>query len=243
MLFWQLCVAGAVRFVAPSRSLRRLAMSAPAALIEVERKFEYTLDAATLQAAVVARGGELKGEKRFTDVYWDTSDCVLTRRDMWLRSRDGCWELKLPVEEDAKRSGGERTIFTEIEGADAVATSLATLMPTFGNGGSAGGAIEERLCAAGAQPFAEFGTVRTTFAVGKCSVDADVASFGHAVIEIEMMCAAKDEIPAALDEIEATARLLGAQPLSKGSGGKLETFIRRHCPDVMKQLVQAGILA
>ena len=91
------------RIATTSLRLRGLAMSAP---IEVERKFEFEAsDASALKAAVLARGGVLKGETRFRDVYWDTADCALTRRDMWLRARDGCWELKLPAEEAAQRSG------------------------------------------------------------------------------------------------------------------------------------------
>ena len=148
-------------------------------------------------------------------------------------------------------AGGERTVFSEVEGADAVAASLVTLMPTFGDhlasamsstDGLGGHALEEMLRAAGARPFAEFVTVRTKFGLGTCSVDADVASFGHAGLEIERMCSSKEEVAAALVDIDATAQLIGAQPLSKASGGKLETFIRRHCPNMLKQLVQAGVL-
>ena len=90
-----------------SSARRRSLMSAP---IEVERKFEPE-DAAQLRARIEQNGGALLGEKSFTDIYYDTAECSLTRRDMWLRSRDGAWELKLPVEEDARRSGGERTVF------------------------------------------------------------------------------------------------------------------------------------
>ena len=85
--------------------------------IEVERKFVCP---DMLSDRVRTHGGELLGEVEFTDSYWDTEDCILTRRDMWLRRRDGAWELKLPVEEDARRSGGERSVFHEIETAPAV---------------------------------------------------------------------------------------------------------------------------
>ena len=44
-------------------------------------------------------------------------------------------------------------------------------------------------------------------------------------------------------EIQRVATLLSAQPLAKGTGGKLETYIRRYCPDVLRQLVEAGVLA
>ena len=48
-------------------------------------------------------------------------------------------------------------------------------------------------------------------------------------------------MPAAEDEIERVANLVGATPLT-ASGGKLETYIRRFCPDVLAQLLEAGVL-
>ena len=65
------------------------------------------------------------GTKQFTDVYFDTSSCALATTDCWLRRREQQWELKVPAGE-AARSGGERTSFTEIEGAAAVAAALAS---------------------------------------------------------------------------------------------------------------------
>jgi thiamine-triphosphatase len=50
------------------------------------------------------------------------------------------------------------------------------------------------------------------------------------------------QVPAAEAEIERVAGLLGAQPLGPGTGGKLETYIRRYCPEVLSQLVEAGVL-
>ena len=40
----------------------------------------------------------------------------------------------------------------------------------------------------------------------------------------------------------SVANLVGATPLT-ASGGKLETYIRRHCPVVLRNLVEAGILS
>jgi len=128
-------------------------------MIEVERKFAPP-DLVQLARRVEELGGKRVSEASFTDVYFDTPDCALTRRDIWLRRRDDEWELKLPVEAkplppsplppplplplssllqpppsprpwptpspppppqaDAKRSGGERTVFREVEGAAAV---------------------------------------------------------------------------------------------------------------------------
>ena len=92
------------------------------------------------------------------------------------------------------------------------------------------------------QPFAEFETVRSKWTLGECAIDADVASFGHAVLEIEVMCADGSEVAAAEDEIARVAALIGATPLTNALGGKLETYIRRHAPTVLAALIEEGIL-
>lgn len=69
------------------------------AAIEVEKKFTAP-DYESLSKCVKEGGGTDIGTKSFTDVYYDTSACVLTRKDTWLRCRDGAWELKLPVEDE-----------------------------------------------------------------------------------------------------------------------------------------------
>ena len=219
-------------------AMMHAATPAASGSIEVERKFQPPSDAEALRKSVEAAGGEVVGEVRFTDTYFDTSACALTRRDIWLRRRDEAWELKLPVEGDARRSGGERTVFREIEGAAPVNDALRTLLPAD----QAGAALEETLRLADAKPFAEFATTRAKYKLGGCALDADVASFGHAVLEIEVLVSDEAEVPAAEAEIERVATLVGAQPLEKALGGKLETYIRRHAPDVLAALVEEGIL-
>jgi len=190
--------------------------------------------AASLQARVLACGGSVVGQKVFTDTYYDTPGCRLTRRDTWLRRRGQEWELKLPVLDDARRSGGERTVFREIEGIEGCTAELQPLLESEAT-------LEELVGGAELRPFASFETTRSRYALEGCSIDADVASFGHSVIEIEVMCKDKDEVPQAEAAIAKAAELLGVTPLG-GSGGKLETYIRRHCPEVLAQLVDAKVL-
>ena len=218
-------------------TLRNIRM---AASIEVEKKFAALPN---LRQRIDEQCGRVLGEKKFTDQYWDSSSCALTRKDVWLRRRVGAesnqWELKVPIE-NGKRSGGERTTFREVEGASAVNEALGALLPDWDD--EKCGDLEERLRAAQLAPFAEFGTVRTKYTLQGCSIDADVASYGHSVIEIEIMCASPAEVPAAEREIERVAALIDAQPLG-GSGGKLETYIRQFCPGVLAHLVDAGVLS
>ena len=55
------------------------------------------------------------------------------------------------------------------------------------------------------------------------------------------MCSAAAEVARAEAEIADVAALVGARPLG-ALGGKLETYIRRFCPEVLSQLVEAGVL-
>ena len=65
--------------------------------------------------------------------------------------------------------------------------------------------LEDTLREAGLEPFAEFSTVRTKWKLGRTSIDADIASFGHAVMEIEVMCANPSEVAQAEEEIAGVA--------------------------------------
>ena len=57
--------------------------------------------------------------------------------------------------------------------------------------------IDDTLRDATLAPFADFATTRSKFALGGCSIDADTASFGHAVMEIEVLCADASGVEAA----------------------------------------------
>lgn len=206
--------------------------------IEVERKFE-TQNLDQLRERVLSQGGRVVGEVQFTDTYFDTDDCVLSRCDQWLRRRDTEWELKVPIEGVAARSGGERTVFTELCGEQAICAELGRLHPDR----FVGADLEAALTAAGCRSFANFSTTRSKFELGGCHIDADFATFGHSVVEIEVVVEDEKDVGRAEHEITHVAELLAAQPLIGKTGGKLETYIRRHAPQVLVHLVQAGILS
>ena len=220
--------------------LRRVAAARMS--IEVERKFEATDAAALPSCDGRASAARFAGEVSFTDAYWDNAGCTLTRRDTWLRQREGKWEIKIPLGDPGDRSGasgGERTVFREVEGEAAVRTALESLL----DGGALDGAgdLEAALRAAAFAPFVTFGTKRSKFRVGECAIDADVASFGHSVVEVEVMCESEAAVPEAESAIARVAGELQLVPL-QNTGGKLETCIRREAPAVLAALVEEGIL-
>jgi thiamine-triphosphatase len=219
-----------------------------------------------LRDRVESLGGTEVAAFTFADSYWDTADCALCRQDTWLRQRAGRWELKIPGGGTGSRdrSGGETTVFREVVGETAVLRELDMLLPHLRlTSRSAAGdpaeaadassdAAETHAClrglsssleAAGLYPFAEFGTSRLKLKLpGGVSVDADMASFGHSVLEIEMLVSDLDEVPATLERIESVAADIGLTPLEPGDGGKLMTYIRRFCPPQLDALTTAGLV-
>lgn len=224
--------------------------------IEVERKYAFDADVPKLRAAALAINATELAHVAFCDAYYDTPDARLTTSDVWLRRRTtaretpsidadadaaaaAVWELKLPLR-DAERRGGERTVFRELIGEEAVAEALGRLLPR--PLGATGAPLHERLASAGVAPFGSFSTARSKWRCGNCAIDADIASFGHAVLELEVMCDDEAAVPAAEREIERVAALLGARALPTGTGGKMEQFLRHHCHDVAERLIAAGVL-
>ena len=209
--------------------------------IEVERKYDASVVSVdALTKTVESLGGETKGVVTFTDVYYDTPDASLAAKDTWLRARDGAWEIKVPLsqgDDTARRSGGERSVFREVEGPGACLHELNAALLGAPPANDADDArtkndldAEAALIAAmktlDVHPFAKFTTERAKFALDGANVDVDAASFGHGVCEVEVLCAYESQVPDAEAKIAYVAQRLGLTPL-KDSGGKLETYIRR----------------
>ena len=209
--------------------------------IEVERKYDASVVSVdALTQTVESLGGETKGVVTFTDVYYDTPDASLAAKDTWLRARDGAWEIKVPLsqgDDTAPRSGGERSVFREVEGPGACLHELNAALLGAPPANDADDArtkndldAEAALIAAmktlDVRPFAKFTTERAKFALDGANVDVDAASFGHGVCEVEVLCAYESQVPDAEAKISYVAQRLGLTPL-KDSGGKLETYIRR----------------
>lgn len=210
----------------------------PSASIEVEKKFEPP-SIGELEQLVKRHGGQELGKVAFTDVYYDDTEYSLVSTDTWLRRRENIWELKVPIgAEEEYRSGDERAVFKEVEGEAAVMEVLTKYVAGMDNSLP----LSEALQACDFTAFAEFHTIRQKWSLSGCTIDLDVADFGYSIMEIEAMCGSEEDVPGALENIERVAELLNAQPLASGHGGKLVTYIRDFCPQVLARLVQAGIL-
>ncbi|XP_072885538.1 thiamine-triphosphatase isoform X1 [Hemitrygon akajei] len=139
--------------------------------IEVERKFAVRPDT---EQRLASLGGQRLGSRSLLDRYFDTVDLRLTLADLWLRSREGRWQLKSPVGAGPQASGTTRYRETASE-----AEILALLRPVLS-------AIEgglDRLAETGhLQEFATIRTQRISYRLPQgLLVDLDLADFGHQV--------------------------------------------------------------
>nr|XP_023661615.1 thiamine-triphosphatase [Paramormyrops kingsleyae] len=79
--------------------------------VEVERKFVCD---ANIQDKLREIGAVCVGQCQFEDKYFDTPAHHLTLRDVWLRCRQGSWELKCPTQESGNPELGLCSRYREI---------------------------------------------------------------------------------------------------------------------------------
>lgn len=154
-------------------------------------------------------------QHQFHDKYFDSPTFVLTLRDMWLRERQGCWELKCPTV-TTNAAAELFTRYKEITNLSEIQMRVEEVLKGGENGERSPSLQDEEswletynlLC------FAEFTTTRQSFVLQEegVRVDLDQADFGYSVGEIEVLVPEGGDVNSALDKIERTAQKLGEQP-------------------------------
>ncbi|XP_008291000.1 thiamine-triphosphatase [Stegastes partitus] len=220
--------------------------------VEVERKFLCNAD--TLKT--LEEIGVCVGQRDFRDQYFDTPEFDLTLRDMWLRKRKGCWELKCPT---AASSGT-----AELSGEQSQAAALCTRYKEITNlpeihlivkevvkdscevreteeSGSEG--EESWLSSMNLVCFAEFTTVRRSFTLEEegVQIDLDQADFGYHVGEIEVLIPEGGDVQSALEKIRKTAQQLGLTGDQRVEG-KMNVYLKRNHPEHYAKLLSAHVL-
>ncbi|XP_029313690.1 thiamine-triphosphatase isoform X3 [Cottoperca gobio] len=219
--------------------------------VEVERKFLCNADTLkTLQEI-----GVCLGQRQFCDQYFDTPKFDLTLRDMWLRKRKGCWELKCPTTSNGteERSGEqskaaalcsrykEITNLPEIQLRvkevikDVCADRETEMSPSQED--------ESWLSKINLVCFAEFTTVRRSFTLEEegVQVDLDQADFGYHVGEIEVLLPEGGDLQSALEKIERTAGKLGLTGDQRVEG-KMHVYLKSNHPEHYAKLLSEHIL-
>ena len=196
-------------------------------MIEVEKKFilnEQDKERLTKDARFL-------NERVFTDIYYDTKIFSLTANDKWLRSREGRFELKLPLHEGADRLADQ---YDELEDEQKIREALN--LPSNGN-------LADDLAKAGYFPFCTCKTTRRKYKKEPFIIDLDIVDFQdftYNIGEIEMMVNEKSEIEGTIEKIMTFAKEqnLTIAPVR----GKVIEYLKRTKPNHYQALVQVGVV-
>uniref|UniRef100_A0A671VGA7 Thiamine-triphosphatase n=1 Tax=Sparus aurata TaxID=8175 RepID=A0A671VGA7_SPAAU len=216
--------------------------------VEVERKFLCSAD--TLKT--LEEIGACVGQRQFHDQYFDTPKFGLTLRDMWLRKRKGCWELKCPTTVDgSEETSGEKskaaglcTRYKEITNLPEIQLRVKEVIKDVCEDSETGASEEEEeswLSKMNLVCFAEFTTERRSFTLQEegVQIDLDQADFGYHVGEIEVLVPDGGDVQSALEKIERTAQKLGEL---KRVEGKINVYLRRKHPEHYAKLLSEHVL-
>lgn len=203
-------------------------------MIEVEKKFILSAE----QQQELLEGAESLSTKAITieDLYFDTEDYRLTSQNLWLRQRDGDYELKAPLQSDGdSRKGANR--FRELTSLDEIRAELQLASDVD---------FEVALSRAGIERFMTCYTNRKSYLKDQFKIDIDKATystslFTHAVAEIELLVDEESQADAAEESIIefAKAHNLATDQIVLG---KIAAFLQVERPKHFRQLVAAHVL-
>ena len=196
-------------------------------MIEVEKKFilnEQDKERLTKEA-------QFLNERVFTDTYYDTEIFSLTTNDKWLRSREGRFELKLPLHKGVDRLADQ---YNELEDEQKIRKALN--LPSNGN-------LADDLAKAGYFPFCACKTTRRKYKKEQFIIDIDIVNFQdfiYNIVEIELMVNEKSEIEKAIEKIMyfAKSQNLTIAPVR----GKVIEYLKRTKLDHYQALVLAKVV-
>ncbi|MDD2807479.1 MAG: CYTH domain-containing protein [Patescibacteria group bacterium] len=196
-------------------------------MIEVEKKF--ILDENNKNR--LTNGAEFLNKKIFTDIYYDTKEFTLTSQDKWLRSREGRFELKLPL-----HSGVERLVdqYNELENESEIKEAL-----NFDTDKSLADNLKENDYAS----FCICKTTRSKYKKGLFIIDLDVVDFQeftYAIGEIELMVNKKSEIKEAINKIVAFAKENNLKIATVR--GKIIEYLKRVKLEHYQALIKTGVV-
>ncbi len=196
-------------------------------MIEVEKKFLLN----NQDKERLTKDAKFLNERIFTDIYYDTEFFSLTSKDKWLRSREGRFELKLPLHEGAERLADQ---YDELEDEQKIKEALN--LPFGGN-------LADNLVKAGYSPFCTYKTTRRKYKKEPFIIDLDVVDFQdftYNIGEIELMVNDKSEIEGAIEKIMSFAKTqnLTIAPVR----GKVIEYLKRIKPKHYQALVQARVV-
>lgn len=197
-------------------------------MIEVEKKFILNKE----DERRLIKGAEFLNEKVFEDIYYDTSDFVLTCKDKWLRSREGKFELKVPIfDEKTKRVTDQ---YHELENEQEIKVALSL---------NDGKGLADNLIENNYLPFCTFKTKRRTYKKENFTIDIDFVDFGgfvYEIAEIELKVKDESEIKNARNQIIEFAKK--NRLAVKTIHGKIIEYLKQTKQIHYQALVNAGVI-
>ncbi len=194
-------------------------------MIEIEQKFSLTKD----QEANLIDGAELISDKHLDDTYYDDDSFSLTTKDIWLRRRNGEFQVKLPEHELGQKLGFSH--YTELETDDEIRNHFK-----LNNSGD----MEKDLAEAGYLPALNFTSQRKSYKLEPFRIDLDITNFEYEIAEIEILVEDQEGRQAAEDKIREFAVSKGLE--MKPIHGKVLELIHRNHPKHYQALKDAGVL-
>ncbi|XP_019108604.2 thiamine-triphosphatase [Larimichthys crocea] len=215
--------------------------------VEVERKFLFSAD--TLKT--LEEIGVCVGQRQFQDQYFDTAKFDLTLRDMWLRKRKGCWELKCPTtvdetSEEKSKAAALCTRYKEITNLPEIQLRVEEVMKDVCVDRETSSSQEDGeawLSKMNLVCFADYTTVRRSFSLEEegVQIDLDEADFGYHVGEIEVLIPEGGDMQSALEKIQRTAQKLGLTGDQRVEG-KMNVYLKRNHPEHYAKLLSTHVL-
>lgn len=195
-------------------------------MIEVEKKFILTPE----QEKTLIDGAEFLGEKTFTDAYYDDRNFSLTKKDIWLRSRNGKFELKIPMNLSLEERATDQ--YKELE------NSYEILQ--YFNAATAK-SLEDFLVSRQYKSFCNIITTRRKYKKDVFGIDLDIMNFGYTLAEIEYIIDNESKIQEATKAIIAFAEknnIISNNVIR----GKVIEYLRKNNPKHFQALIDAKII-
>ena len=196
-------------------------------MIEVEKKFK--LD--KIQQDALLAGARFLKEIKFTDIYYDKPDYELVKQDIWLRSRNGKFELKNAAVK--KQDNQETNFYHELDCEEEIRRRL---------GLSGKGSLSVDLSKAGFIKFGECATARRKYQKQEFIIDLDTVTYAGSDLvfkigEIELLVPTENDMPGAYQKITNFALAHGLSTLPVR--GKVLHYLKIAKPDHYQALVKA----
>lgn len=202
-------------------------------MFEVEGQFAYDKEAVQR----IKEDAVFIKEVTNHDIYYDTKDYTLSRKDNWLRKRNGNFELK--ISEMHGQAHGDRTCskYKEINTDADVCNWLSIPVQKL---------TDDVIAKHGYVPFADYTVVRQKYSLDNLNIDIDTTHYNEdpgnpfVMFEVEVVVNSQDEIMQAEKMLQEFKRKYSLKnDLIKG---KAITYLEKYRPEQFQVMVKHNVI-